>query len=85
MRGGVKRWVLLAFFLVMLLCTVISRIYDSVTIPKVRTTVAKRKTVETVIEGTGTVKVKEKTYHTIIPGLRIGKIQASLGNEVKSM
>ncbi len=84
MRGGVKRWVLLAFFLVMLLCTVISRIYDSVTIPKVRTTVAKRKTVETVIEGTGTVKVKEKTYHTIIPGLRIGKIQASLGNEVEA-
>ncbi len=67
----------------MILCTFISRIYDSITVPKVRTTTAKRKTVETVVEGTGTVKVKEKTYHTVVGGLRIGQVCVSLGNEVQ--
>lgn len=67
----------------MILCTFISRIYDSITVPKVRTTTAKRKTVETVVEGTGTVKVKEKTYHTVVSGLRIGQVCVSLGNEVQ--
>lgn len=84
MKRWVKRWALLGFFMVMTVCTVVSRVYDSVTIPKVRTTLAKRKAVETVIEGTGTVKVKNKTYHTVIGGLRIGQVNVCAGNEVKA-
>lgn len=30
----------------MIVCTIVSRVYDSITIPKVRTTTAKRKSVE---------------------------------------
>ena len=55
-----KRWILLFFFLFMMACTIISRIYDTVTVPKVLTTTAKRKNVETLIEGKGTVKEKGK-------------------------
>lgn len=79
----VKRWLLSGFFIFMLACTVISRVYDSITIPKVRTTAAKRKAVETIIEGTGTVKVKDKTYHTVVSGMRIGQVDVTPGSEVQ--
>ncbi len=78
-----KRWILLFFFLFMMACTIISRIYDTVTVPKVLTTTAKRKTVETIIEGKGTVKVKEKVYYTISSGLRVGKVVVEPGSEVQ--
>lgn len=82
-RMSAKRWILLFFFLFMMVCTIISRIYDSVTVPKVLTTTAKRKTVETVIEGTGTVKVKEKVYYPVFPGLRAGQAAVVPGSEVQ--
>ena len=79
----VKRWILLDFFLFMGACTMISRVYDSVTIPKVRTTVTKRKSVETVVEGMGTVKVKEKSGYMVEAGLRIGNVMVLPGSEVE--
>ncbi len=81
--AGGKRWALPAFFIFMMVCTILSRVYDSVTIPKVRTAQAKRKSVETVIEGTGTVKVKDKTYRTVMGGLRIGRVDVTLGSQVQ--
>lgn len=78
-----KRWLLAAFFLFMLICTVVSRIYDSVTVPKVITTSAKRKTVGTYIEGTGTVKVKEKEFCRILPGLMVKQVMVIPGSQVK--
>ena len=53
----IRRRLLAGFFLFMLGCTVASRIYDSVTVPKVTTSPARRKAVETRVEGTGTVKI----------------------------
>jgi len=78
----VKRLALLFFFLFMGACTMISRVYDSITIPKVRTTVTKRKAVETMVEGMGTVKVKEKSGYMAEAGLRIGKVMVLPGSEV---
>ncbi len=78
-----KRWILLFFFLFMMACTIISRIYDTVTVPKVLTTTAKRKNVETLIEGKGTVKEKEKVYYTISSGLRVAKVTVEPGCEVQ--
>ncbi|MCI9046867.1 MAG: hypothetical protein HFG71_06270 [Hungatella sp.] len=78
-----KRWGLAAFFIFMGVCTVISRVYDSVTIPKVQTTAAKRKAVETVVEGMGTVTVKEKTGYLAQAGLRIGQVFVEPGSEVE--
>lgn len=79
----VRRWVLLGFFLFMAACTAVSRVYDSVTVPKVVTSSARRKAVESVIEGTGTVMVKERTFYTTFPGLRTGKVAVTFGSEVK--
>ena len=67
----------------MLGCTVISRVYDSVTVPKVRTSVAKRKGVETRVEGTGTVTVKEKQFCSVYPQLRVKQTAVIPGSEVK--
>ncbi len=72
-----------AFFLFMVTCTVISRIYDSVTVPKVTTASAKRKSVETRAEGTGTVKVKEKRFCPIWPGLRVMRTAVIPGSQVE--
>lgn len=77
-----RRWGLLLFFAFMAVCTVISRVYDSVTVPKVMTTTAKRKVVETLVEGVGTVKVKEKTRYPVEPGLRVGRVFVMPGSEV---
>ncbi len=79
----IRRRLLAGFFLFMLGCTVASRIYDSVTVPKVTTSPARRKAVETRVEGTGTVKVKEKQFCRIRPGLRISRIEVIPGSEVK--
>ena len=54
-RMPAKSRILWGFLLLMLACTFISRIYDSVTVPKVLTTTAKQKAVETLVEGTGTL------------------------------
>lgn len=80
----VKRWLLSGFFLFMLACTGISRIYDSVTVPKVKTSTAKRKTVETIVEGSGTVKVKEKRIYPVFSGLRLAQAMVLPGSEVKA-
>lgn len=78
-----KRWLLSGFFLFMLACTGISRIYDSISVPKVQTAETKRKAVETYIEGSGTVKIKETQIYPVFAGLRLKQVAAAPGNEVQ--
>lgn len=82
-RMPAKSRILWGFLLLMLACTFISRIYDSVTVPKVLTTTAKQKAVETLVEGTGTVKEKETSLCRILPGLRVGRVAAEPGSQVE--
>jgi len=82
-RMPAKSRILWGFLLLMLACTFISRIYDSVTVPKVLTTTAKQKAVETLVEGTGTVTVKEKQFCSVYPQLRVKQTAVIPGSEVK--
>ncbi len=82
-RVPVKRWLLSGFFLFMLACTGISRIYDSMAVPKVKTSETRRKAVETFIEGSGIVKVKEKQIYPVFAGLRIRQVAVVPGREVQ--
>ena len=71
------RMILIGFFLFMLIGTLASRIYDSLTVPKVLTAYAKRKSVETVISGTGTVKEQETVLCDIFPGLKVESVSVA--------
>ncbi|MCI9281868.1 MAG: hypothetical protein HFG56_01115 [Lachnospiraceae bacterium] len=77
------RRMLAGFFILMLFCTIVSRIYDSVTVPKVITGRAKEKTVETLVTGTGTVREQEVFFSPVIPGLRVWSVVAEPGKQVK--
>lgn len=79
-----KRKLLSVFLLFMLACTGISRIYDSIAVPRVRTAQTRKKTVETLVEGSGTVKIKEKQIYPVASGLRLARVEAVPGNEVKA-
>ncbi len=78
------RIALIGFFLFMLIGTAASRIYDSVSVPKVLTAYPKRKSVETVVAGTGTVKEKETAFCEIYPGLKVESVAVTAGSEVKA-
>ncbi len=70
------------FFLLMLVCTFVSRIYDSITVPKVATARAKEKTVETVVAGTGTVREQQVFFCPVFTGLRVESVTAMPGKQV---
>ena len=78
-----RRWMLVGFFLFMVLCTVASRVYDSVTVPKVLTTSAKQKSVEVTAEGQGTVKAKARKIYPVYGGLRVGQMEVLPGSQVQ--
>lgn len=82
-KGKAKRKLLVAFFALMMIFTAVSRIYDSFTVPKVLTSVTKRKGIETLVEGQGTVKVQEKAYYLPLPGLRIAQAALMPGSQVE--
>lgn len=82
-RNHFYRMLLAGYFLLMLSCTILSRIYDSVTVPKVITARAKQKTVETRITGTGTIREQETFFTPVIPGLRVLTVAAEPGRQVK--
>ncbi len=74
---------LAGFFLLMFIGTIISRIYDSVTIPKVTTAWTKEKAIDTSITGTGTVRERELVFCKVYPGLRIGAVYVASGKQVE--
>ncbi len=82
-RNRFYRMLLTGYFLLMFSCTILSRIYDSVTVPKAVTARAKEKSVETRITGTGTVREQETFFSPVIPGLRIQSVAAEPGRQVK--
>lgn len=71
------------FFILMAVCSVISRIYDSAAVPKVETAWMKEKAVETTVTGSGTVKAREVFFCKVYPGLYVGSVAAVLGKQVE--
>ncbi len=85
-QSGKKRLyrrLLAGFFLMMLGFTIASRIYDSITVPKVKTAWMKEKAVETVVTGTGTVRERDLFFCSIYPGLRVMSVSAAPGKQVE--
>ncbi len=78
------RVLLAGFFLFMMFCTVASRIYDSVTVPRVLTSYATKKAVQTVVTGSGTVKEQETAFCSVYPGLRVESVAVTEGSRVKA-
>jgi len=62
--------------------TVISRVYDSVTVPKVVTATVREKSVEKTVTGNGTVREKELRFADVVSGLKVETVAVSLGDEV---
>ena len=83
-KGKIYRKLFVGFFAVMLVCTVISRIYDSVTVPKVVTERMKQKPVDTVVYGSGTIREKETVSLDIYPGIKVESVPVIPGTVVKS-
>lgn len=79
----IYRGCLAGFFLAMVLSTLISRIYDSITVPKVVCQRMKEKAVENVIEGTGVVRETNRFFCTVVPGLRVASVTVKPGSHVK--
>ena len=82
-KRKIYRWLFGGFFLLMFVCTIVSRIYDSMTVPKVRTAWIKEKAVETKVTGTGTVREKELSFLSVYPGLRVVSVKAAPGKQVE--
>ena len=82
-KRKIYRWLFGGFFLLMFVCTMVSRIYDSMTVPKVRTVWIKEKAVETKVTGTGTVREKELSFLSVYPGLRVVSVKAAPGKQVE--
>lgn len=82
-KRGLYRRLFAGFFLLMLGGTIASRIYDSVTVPKVKTAWMKKKAVETRIVGRGTVRERELSFCGIYPGLRVVSVEAAPGKQVE--
>lgn len=83
-KGKLYRRLFIGFFAVMLFCTMVSRIYDSVTVPRVETGRVKNKPVETVIYGTGTIREKQTSFVDIFPGVKVDYVPVIPGTAVKA-
>lgn len=83
-KGKLYRRLFVGFFILMFICTVVSRIYDSVTVPKVVTAQVKQKPVETVIRGSGTIREKETAFVDIYPGVKVESVPVIPGSVVKA-
>ncbi len=79
-----RRILLVGFFLCMLVCTLISRIWDSISVPKVLTVFPMRKSVETIVDGTGIVRQVQTAFCGVYPGIRIESVAVSPGSQVKT-
>lgn len=83
MRGRVYKRCLTGFFLAMALCTLISRAWDSVMVPKVVCQRMKEKNVENVIEGTGVVRETDRFFCRIVSGLGVKAVKVEPGSLVE--
>lgn len=83
-KGTLFRRLFVWFFVFMLFCTAASRIYDSVTVPKVLTDTQKQAPVEQEIDGNGTIKEKQVVSVDVTAGLRVEAVPAIPGSVVKT-
>lgn len=83
-KGKRYQRLFLGFFAAMFVCTVISRIYDSVTVPKVGTSHIRQKPVNTLIYGSGTIREKKTDFMDIYPGVKVESVPVIPGTSVKT-
>lgn len=74
---------LLLFFVVMLLLTVASSLYDTWTVAKVRTAYARAKAVEIKMEGSGRILASKTVFCPIQEGYRVEEVLVSQGELVE--
>lgn len=78
------RQMLTGFFLIMLFFTILSRIYDTNTVPKVTTASVQRKNFTNKITGTGTIKAGSTDLVAIDAGYQVDSVLAAPGDFVKA-
>ncbi|MDF2908339.1 MAG: hypothetical protein K0R34_3660 [Herbinix sp.] len=74
---------LVGFFVLMLMLTLLSRVADSVTVAKVRVSRIKSSVLNYEISGDGTIKAEAEKYLDLYEGVRIEDIKAKAGQSVK--
>lgn len=84
-RDGKKKGYgsLLLFFVFMLLFTLVSRAYDTFTVPKVRTAYAKSKNIEMRVQGYGRIQAEKTVFCQVRQGYRVGEVPVSQGKVVE--
>lgn len=82
-RRKVYRELLAGFFVLMAGFTLSSRIYDTLTVPKVHVTYLRSKEVRMVTEGSGQVKAMETVFCQVEPQIRIQSVTAVRGSQVE--
>ncbi len=71
------------FFFIMLAFTIISRITDSMLIPRVKTVAVSGGCLSWTVQGEGNVDMRDKSYVSILEGLHISELCANPGQTVK--
>lgn len=82
-RRKVYRELLIGFFVLMAGLTLASRIYDTMTVPKVHVVCPRLKAVRMVTEGSGQVKATETVFCQVEPQIRIQSVTAVRGSQVE--
>lgn len=78
----IKR-LLIGFFTIMLALTFVSRAADSVLVPKITVTAARKGELEFNIQGSGTITDNAKQYLTVYEGVHISKVLVEEGQRVE--
>ena len=74
---------LFAFLFVMVMCTMLSRVADSMTIPRVKTDTPKTKTIVDEVKAKGRVIKNREEKISIIEGLKVDYVNVSIGSSIK--
>ena len=74
---------LIAFLALMVLCTMFSRLADSMTIPRVKTDSAKVKTIVEEVKAQGRVVKNREEKISSIEGLKVDYVNVSIGSSIK--
>ena len=74
---------LVAFLFVMIICTMLSRFADSLTIPVITTENPKTKTIVDEVKASGRIVKSREEKISIVEGLKIDYVNVSLGSTIK--
>jgi len=74
---------LFAFLFIMVMCTMLSRVADSMTIPRVKTDTPKTKTIVDEVKAKGRVIKNREEKISIIEGLKVDYVNVSIGSSIK--